>query len=123
MEVPLQSWVLHNKSSSVATMEFKVNGRSWDGIGHGDARFWSPLQDWDTGDVWEPGQRLRVTCRRSKHFRRRDTVLKLAKRRLTVEIGDGQPGCFVVRDMLVHFPPAWALSSVCHEANHILSWG
>jgi hypothetical protein len=123
MESPRQRWALHNKSSSVTTMEFEANRRNWDGIAHGDAKFWSPLRDWDTGDVWEPGQRFRVTCRRSKHFRRRGTVLKVARRWLTVEFGDGQPGCFVVRYMVVHFPPAWALSSVCHEANHRLSWG
>jgi hypothetical protein len=87
-------------------MEFEANRRNWDGIGLGDAKFWSPLQDWDTGDVWTPGQRFRVTCRRSKHFKRHGTVLKVLRRRLTVEFSDDQPGCFVVRYMVVHFPPA-----------------
>jgi hypothetical protein len=106
-----------------ATMEFEANCRNWDGIGQGSRKFWSPLRDWDTGILWKPGQRFRVTCRGSKHFRRRGMVLKVSRRRLTVEFGDDEPGCFVVRSMVVHFPPAWAWSPVCHEANRRLSWG
>jgi hypothetical protein len=106
-----------------ATMEFEANRRNWDGIGKGDRKFWSPIRDWDTAILWKPGQRFWVMCRRSKHFRRIGTVLKVSRRRLTVEFGDDEPGCFAVRSMVVHFPPSWAWSSVCHEAKRRLSWG
>jgi hypothetical protein len=66
---------------------------------------------WDTGDLWEKVDRFRVTCPRSKHFGRYDSVIGISKKRLWVVFDDmKKPGSFVERTMVVHALLDWESS-------------
>jgi hypothetical protein len=51
--------------------------------------------DDELNDTWEIGQRIRVTCRNSKHFGRYGIITDVYRWRLGIRFEDGRPGKFV----------------------------
>jgi hypothetical protein len=97
------------------TMDGKDNGEDeyWEtGLGFQ----WGEERYWDTGDMWEKGDRFRVTCPRSKHYLRYGTAIGVSKTRLWVVFDNHQPGAFVERAMVDHAPLDFWHSRQYHQA-------
>jgi hypothetical protein len=58
--------------------------------------------------TWATGQRIRVTCPKSKHYRRYAVVTAVLRLRLAVTFEDGRPGKFIdkSRAAIVDRPPS-----------------
>jgi hypothetical protein len=59
----------------------------------------------DDNDVWEVGDHLHVTCRRSRHYGRFAVITGVQPTRLLVVFDDGRQSEFVDRDSGSHAPP------------------
>jgi hypothetical protein len=97
------------RDSGISTMDGKGNGED-EYLETGPDFQWGEERYWDTGDVWEKGDRFRVTCPRSKHYLRCGSIIWVSKARLWVVFDDFQPGSFMERAMVAHAPPDWSSS-------------
>ena len=62
--------------------------------------------------TWRVGQRIHITCQRSKHYGRYATVTDISRSRLGLSFEDGRSGKFIdqSRAFIVAEPPATALA-------------